>query len=1054
MSRVDACRVDGFRIEARGVASIEDDITLKWNEKSYLTDDVALKWNLASYLIDDVILKWNTLISVQDDITIKWHCTIGVVDDVTLKWDQKNNVIDDIILKWNDAFVTSDIIIKWSDGWLADDITLKWNNINFVDDDITLKWNERSFIQDDITLKWNLRSYLIDDIILKWNNLHYVADDITLKWIERSFVTPCCVCCMYLKLKWHQRSYAYDDVTLKWNLRSYLIDDVILKWNNLHYVTDDITIKWHEGPPLPGLVDYLEVITVQGGVIYPDMITVRADLKPFGTLDRYILHLKEPIPEDSKCRLYLKGSVIYLEGLSRSCIQRYTADESYYEVEVREYAEILKPIEPKGGLYLGKETWENVTVSQLLASVEPPDNSDIVGLIYMAASAVDFEFWAVHDAENGIYKFEYEGAAFSISTVYQDATALTERVSAVALESASGWYHDESNKILYVRLTDDTSPYYHVVSVPYIWDGIMPVRLGVVSSGGSTNIAYWETANGDIPLETINTLLLAVGLEAEASVRNGVCYIDVTDRAGAGTVGTPAQFYHATENIKDITEIILNDARYTVAGVILSGYGSGSGAVHAGAFRNMGRGGRKVRLDDASMHSTTQAQDYVANYLDDAYLPAHGVTFDVPLVVGPTIDTRRVGDTIKVEIPKAFFNQVLRIQELKPEIAKNNLTITAGDAVYSLESQLQALKSANEKYRRHLEDTMESYQFEWDDINLDHVTALSETFDIDSDVLDFQKLEVSVSIQNYRTDMKQITQPGLSHAHGGSAGPGGTSHGGHDVSEDEESDSSADTPTSVATDLHTHDFETGAPDETTTVPTSGHIHDQGTLATSASGASTTNAVTSLGVSSCTATNCTKSFYACITGTVAVIASNHTHAISGSTGAPNNTVNVASNLHQHTGTTAAPNAGAGMLISLDALGHTHPIAGKKTDTIEDSFTPAIDVMLAESISNDLGIEKSEPGSTPEMYLAVEIDGTPITGSPFVIGEAGAYTYNEEDEIWELSDDVGPVSIADAITTTGTHTVGVSLSNKTSPGSACKVMASVRINGRFYVSIIST
>jgi len=159
-------------------------------------------------------------------------------------------------------------------------------------------------------------------------------------------------------------------------------------------------------------------------------------------------------------------------------------------------------------------------------------------------------------------------------------------------------------------------------------------------------------------------------------------------------------------------------------------------------------------------------------------------------------------------------------------------------------------------------------------------------------------------------------------------------------------------------------------------------------------------------------------------------------------------------HVHPGTTNAVKAVAGATISLDALGHTHPIAGKKTDTIPDSLTPAIDVMLAESISNDLGIEKSEPGSTPEMYLTVEIDGTPITGSPFVIGEAGAYTYNEDDEIWELSDDVGPVSIADAITTTGTHTIGVSLSNKTTPGSACKVMASVRINGRFYVSIIST
>jgi len=845
MSCVDACRVDGFRIERRGVASPEDDVTLKWNNLHYVTDDITLKWNLKSALIDDIILKWNTLIALQDDVTLKWNCLSEVIDDIILKWDEKSFVQDDITLKWNDAFVTSDIIIKWSDGWVADDVTLKWNNLHYLEDDITLKWDERSFVQDDVTLKWNLISYLADDITLKWNLKSALIDDIILKWNNLHFVGD------DITLKWDLISYLTDDITLKWNLASYLIDDITIKWNNLHYVTDDITIKWHEGPPLPGLVDYLEVITVQGDVIYPDMLTVRADLKPFGTLDRYILHLKEPIPEDSKCRLYLKGSVIYLEGLSRSCIQRYTSTESYYEVEVREYAEILKPIEPKGGLYLVRETWENVTVSQLLASAEPPANNDIVGLIYMAASAIDFEFWATYDAENAIYSFTYEGAAFSISTVYQDATALTERVSAVALESASGWYHDAVNKILYVRLTDDTSPYYHVVSVPYIWDGIMPVRLGVVSSGGSTNIAYWETANGDIPLETINTLLLAVGLEAEASVRNGICYIDVTDRAGAGTVGNPAQFYHATENIKDVSEIVLNDARYTVAGVILSGYGSGAGAVHAGAFRNMGRGGRKVRLDDASMHSTTQAQDYVTNYLDDAYLPAHGVTFDAPLVVGASIDKRRVGDTIKVEIPNAFFNQVLRIQELKPEIAKNNLTITAGDAVYSLESQLQALKSANEKYRRHLEDTMESYQFEWDDINLDHLVDLEETFDIDSDVLDFQKLEVSVSIQNFRTDIKQVTQPGMSHAHGGSAGPGGTSHGGHDVSTDEASDAAGDTPTSVATNLHTHPFTSGAPSEggTIYVASYNHVHagagGSSTLSVDASAASTTNAVTTL-----------------------------------------------------------------------------------------------------------------------------------------------------------------------------------------------------------------
>jgi len=334
----------------------------------------------------------------------------------------------------------------------------------------------------------------------------------------------------------------------------------------------------------------------------------------------------------------------------------------------------------------------------------------------------------------------------------------------------------------------------------------------------------------------------------------------------------------------------------------------------------------------------------------------------------------------------------------------------------------------------------------------------------------------------------------MSHAHGGTAGPGGTGHGGHPISAGEDADQATEEPTSVATNLHTHDFTMSLPDSTIVVGSETHKHAVGTYAigepsatVSVGSSAHTHVVgtyaigvptgtgtaienNGLGTAQCTAANCTKTFYACITGTIGVATSTHNHTLTGSSGTPSATETVATGTHihtltgssdvpsltvtvadydhKHTGTTAIPNSTEGMLISLDALHHTHPIAGKATDEIGDVLLPEVAVMINSSLYNDVKVEIQATGSTPEMYLAVELDGTPITGSPFVIGEAGAYSGDE------ISDSVGPVSIADDVLTTGEHTIGVGLTNKTSPGDPCKIMASVRINGRFFVSTIAT
>jgi hypothetical protein len=955
------------------------------------------------------------------------------------------SVAQSITLKWLSKAYTSDsITLKWlSRAYISDQITLKWLSKAYISDQITLKWLSRVYISDQITLKWLSRVYISDQITLKWLSKAYISDQITLKWLSKAYISDT------ITLKWRDLAVS-NQIVLKWLSKAYISDQITLKWVSRAYISDTLTLKWLSGPPLPGLQDYLEVITAQGAVLYPELVDLQATISVPSKIDIYYVTVREPVPEDSKCRLYLNENIILIEGLSRRCTEKRSASKLVYEVEVRQYSEIMKPVPPKGGLNLVKHSWTNVSISQLLASAEPADNDDFVGLLYMMNSAIDFEFWKVYNSTYSIYSFTYEGAAFTISKVYEDESLLTERVSAVALQSNSGWYHDTANKVLYIRCSDSVSPYYHVISVPNIWDGIMPIRLGVISSGGATNIAYWETANGDVPIDNIDLLLQSASLEYELIVRNGVCYLDVMAQAGAGDTISPAQYFYEGDNIKKINEITVNDARFMVAGVLMVGYGSGSGAIHAGVFRNMGRGGRKVRLDDSSLHSTDQAEDYVANYLEDAFLPDHRIDIDVPLRVGEGLNQRRIGDTIFVSVPSSRFQSTLRVQELRPDLMNNTLRIIAGDALYTLEQQLQAIKTANEKYRKHLEDMYETFQFN-ETVNLDHITARSLTFEIDSDVLNLQKLEVSVSVSNYTTDVTKTTAPGIEHAHGGSAGPGGTTHGGHDISTGQSADSATETPEYVATELHVHEFETDEVEagDMVYVAANNHKHEAGTLAVGGPSGTETAAKT-FGSATCTAPSCAKTFFSCILSYATLASSNHTHpfVVGGETEVNDASTYVTTSNHIHPGTTGAVKEEEGALISLDDLGHTHPIAGKLTDDSEE-FMPEIEDMEPQSLDNILQVEAHVVGSNPEMYFAITVDAVAISGSPFVIGIEE--DYNEEDKI---SVTVGPVSIADLIATTGAHTIGLSISNKTDPGEPCKIRAAVRVQGRFTASIITT
>ena len=542
--------------------------------------------------------------------------------------------------------------------------------------------------------------------------------------------------------------------------------------------------------------DWLEVTTPQGAILKPDVFSGSVN-KKYGQIWEAKLCLSEGIPDDSLCTLLVAHSQKLFEGV---CRRYYWDPRNGHSVEIYSHLERTKPNFPKAGLFLGRYVWENVQIQQFLSSDEPDDNDGIVGMLYMMNSLIYYELWDVQSADLGIWKWSYTGLPYTITKVYSDGAQLTSRASLDILEigTNSGFYHDVANQVLYIRLADETSPYYHAITVPNIWDGEMPIRLGEIfcadlTSGtndwGTTwgyftwgedpfgtstskkeeNVIYWETANGDVPFETLNTFLIAIGLEYEESIRNDVCCIDITDSAGFGSALEPANTYLQGENILAIQQIDLSDARFQCNGVILPGYGQGSSAIIAGKHVNLGRGGRFVRIEDPTQHSESMAEKFADVYLSQKQQPDHKIVFDVPLLhkKSQAVDLRQMGDYLRTELPALHFDMTLRTQAIDIKLGKETKqTLTIGDRLVTPEQTLQAIKKANENYRKHLEDETEAYDISFNE-NIDHNLDLTFPFKIDADVLAIQKLELTINIDRTRADVTQAIS-----SYGGVSGSG------------------------------------------------------------------------------------------------------------------------------------------------------------------------------------------------------------------------------------------------------------------------------------------
>jgi hypothetical protein len=973
---LDKLTLDQFTLDARRQLTVEQDVSVKWDQNSYIFEDCKIKYQQAGQIWSQSKVKWNQSHYIVEDIKIKYN-QLNYVNELTkIKYNQNSFVYPNSKLKWNQAsMVYPESIIKWNQShYIVEDIKIKYNQLHYVNELTKIKYNQNSFIYPINKLKWNQASMVYPESIIKWNQAAYILDTCKIRYRQVQYIDP-----SNLIIKWNQAGTIYPTLISKWNQASMVYPESIIKWNQISYINSLLKMKWYQGPSLKTtLVNYLEVITLQGSKLYP--IIEDASIEKGVEIDTAKISIYENIPPYSLCRLFVNYNIILFEGISLSCPKK----GNLYELEIVDYLEHLQPSSPKPGLYLRRYEWQNVQIQNFISSNKPTDNSGILGLLYMASSVIPHVMFESYDVTNHIYVWTITGSPHIITEVFENVTLMTQKTSIAQLQSATGWYYDTTANKLYIRHTGNVSPYDVVTSIPNIWDGPMPIRVGTIATTKATSvILFAETADFDIPLETLNTYLYSFGLEYESSVRNGITYIDIVETRGSGTSSNPANTYISSLNILKINEIDSNNAKYSTNGVILQAYGQGAGSVNAGVYRNMDIGGRFVYLEDASIHGEAQATAYVNNYLEEMYLPSQSITFEVPLDISGVYDNRRIGDSVKVIIPIEDFIKDLRIQKLQIYLKDSIIKITAGDRLFSLEQKLKAIKSANEKYRKHLEDTTEEFSYN-EELNIDSGITRDFDFEIKDNALSIQKLELSYDVAKMVVDSTQsspTSSPGGAEA-GEEEGTGHT----HKIKAGEKADKSTMT-VEVAAKTHSHPLSlanmgpptsfvnypsvnhkhpagtlvNGSPNATTIVinsisyttysaATTNHTHNQGTLSNGNPNATTTvinsisystiaivnsghthpsgtiqngNADNAIGViqyltllyGNCTAPNCVRTF-ACgsQSGVASVSASNHLHGIYGNTGTPSGTPTTINYAYTH-GT-----------IAVGSSTHIHSITG--------------------------------------------------------------------------------------------------------------------------------
>lgn len=843
---LDKITLDQFTLDQRRKDNVDASIALKWNQASMVCPECKIKYTQSGIVWSESKLKYNQKSYIKNDIEIKYNQLHYIENQLGLEYNQNSMIYPQIGVKYDSKFyLPVDVRIKYNQKhYIKNDIKVKYTQVHYVENQLGIEYNQASMIYPQVGIKYNSNSMIYPQSSIKWNQLAYISQDCKLKYRQVMSINN------LFKIKYNQSAMVYPHICIKYASKTMVYPTSKIKWNQAAYISALLKIKYIQGPILrTSLVNYLEIITPQGGKMYP--IIEDASFEKGTDIDTAKITIYENVPPYSLCRLIVNYNIILFEGMTMSCPKK----GNVYELEIVDYLEHLQPNDPKPGLYLRKYEWIDVPLQNWVSSNKPTENSNIMGLIYMAVSAIPHVFFESYDAINHIYIWQLTGSTHIINEIFEDVALLTKRNSAIELQTLKGWYYDSVNNRLYIRHTDDVSPYNHVTTIPYIWDGPMPIRIGTIATPKATSvISFVSTADFDIPLETLNTYLYSADLEYESSVRGGITYIDISPYRGSGSIAKPANIYVSSFNILKIDEVDSNNVKYSTNGVILQGYGTGAGSVTAGVYRNMNIGGRFIYLEDASIHGEVQATDYVNKYLNEMYLPAQTVTFEAPLDILGVYDNRTVGDWIKVKIPIEDFVEDLRIQKMQVYFKDSIIKITAGDRLFSFEQRLKAIQSANEKYRKHLEDTVEEINLNWNN-NIDAGITRDFDFEIKDNVLTVQKLEITFDVSPFVADT--LTSSATSTPEGSCGPDEGTTHG-HETEATQMTDVALLT-VDVSAKTHKHSLSLanmGPPTSTAFVPGVTHKHPSGTLVNGDPSATTTviNSITYLTYSAASLTH--------------------------------------------------------------------------------------------------------------------------------------------------------------------------------------------------------
>jgi hypothetical protein len=1180
----------------------------KYNKSSfnrgtyYVSISDIIKWKNSMFIEDSDIVEWNNRVYTDDyTSTVTWLNRMFTSQTSNIKWNNKmfTSEISDI-LKWNNvSYNISSNVLKWNDRmFLSQSSNVKWNETYYVPNQIIFTWLNASGIVypliDYLSVKTIQGKYIFPNIIN--GNISFKDGSIG----EASFELDKSIpedsrCTFYLKGSARmfdgisRRCTRNSSGTYKANIQEY---SEILKPESekggVYLVKND----WHN-VALHNLVSSSKPTENDGevGLLYMAFSAIPDSFfKEYDTNNNIFKFEYIGIPynitevfEDSS----LLSQQTSLEFLKNTVL---TTGLVYDGSETEIYVNSTVNFGSSGSIYIDDEqiTYTSKTATQFtgcsrgaggttklthsVGSVVNPKQRASCLLTTALANGGSETILSVNNTTN----FDSSGTVFidgeiisytsKTETSFQGCVRATngwakkERaIGSLVIHNTniSGWYHDSENRSLYIRCSDGTFPYYHVISSPYIWDSSVPIRIGNISSsitqspaitiysgtsgatiaptaqpsdGGCylritgtgtkgdiiitgvasdsstsetinvadfdvTNtaisakkwisisnfnitawdsvviqssapiIVYWETANGDVPFDNLETLLTALDLEYEFIFRNGICYVDISDKIGSGASNSPANYYSEKYNIESISEIDKADARNMINGVIFSGYGSGAAGVKSGRHINMGRGGRFILLDDSTIHSQAVADNFVVKYLNEHYLPSKSIKFTAPLFVGDAVDQRKIGDTAHISIPSEFVEQDLRIKEIAIKLKPLSQTLTFGDRLISYDDQIKAMRAASEKYRKHLQDEIEEFSWSWSE-NVDSSAARTNTFEITSDILKIQKLELTCNTSFHVTDTNSgngIGGGGGGGGYGSGDNPGGT----------------------ISSTTHHHQVVgvTGVPSATVQVSAKGHTHTYSSV--SGEPSSTTSVVTGVTAvaittyvdvdqtkSCCTGINCGKEFVSNVdvavsatggVGTVTttnVASSGHTHSISGTTSGDDSYRSVATfdHTHQINFQTSDAEAGTALFTAPDYISQftykdqggilTNIVTGRpygegQDDIIYQTYVKNPDYRFKATDIYTLFRGGSNPDLDPEMLFTIKLSGPgiineqEITGSPFLV---------------KVSDDIGNVLIDNLVKESGTYTVHVSVAHNTDPTEKVQLRFSMQVAGKIFVDTI--